>query len=177
MNEILIGVLFMITQVQPITESDFKAKRIQRSATFQVQAPIEKAFPLFGPIREREWAAGWEPEIIYSVSPEIEDHMIFKTSATLHDAEFYLWVLNSYRPDEHLVEYTVSTPQRVWFITVKCKPINAKTEVTVTYTYTGLTEEGHRINQLAIEKMYADNLKDWEEEINFYLATGKQLIR
>ena len=51
-----------------------------------------------------------------------------------------------------------------------------KTNVTVTYTYTGLTDEGNRKNKLAIEKIYANNLKDWEKAINRYLETGQQLV-
>jgi hypothetical protein len=38
-----------------------------------------------------------------------------------------------------------------------------------------LTEEGIQMNQAALGKMFAQNLKDWEEAINFYLATGKRL--
>jgi hypothetical protein len=177
MNEILISVVLMTNVAQPITQSDYKATRIQRSATFQVQTSVENAFPLFGPIREKEWAAGWDPEIIYSLSSEVEEHMVFRTKASMSDAASYLWIITTYRPDDNLIEYTVSTPKRIWFINVKCRPNNLKTDVTVTYTFTGLTEEGHNVNQLAMEKMYANNLKDWEEEINFYLSTGKQLIR
>jgi Polyketide cyclase / dehydrase and lipid transport. len=152
-----------------------KAERIQRTASFIVNTSIEKAFPLFGPVREKEWATGWEPEIIYSSHPEVEEHMIFKTKATTKEEDFYLWTLTQYRPKEYLVAYTVSTSLRIWFITVACADQNQNTKVTVTYSYTGLTEEGNRLNKLAIEKMYAQNLKDWEEAINYYLKTGKQL--
>jgi hypothetical protein len=154
---------------------DFKAERVERTATFTVNAPVDVAFPLFGPIKEKLWASGWEPEIVYSITNDVELQMIFKTKSSLGEPESYLWVINQYRPDEFLVEYTVSTTQRIWFITVKCDPEDAFTQVTVTYSYTGLTEEGNQLNRTALERMYAHNLTDWAEAINFYLKTGKQL--
>jgi hypothetical protein len=156
-------------------ETSQTAERIERSASFIVNAEIENTFPLFGPIREKEWAAGWEPQIIYSRSPKVEAHMIFKTAASNPDEKEYLWVVTQYRPADFFIEYKVSTFQRIWFITVSCKPQQEKTLVSVTYSYTGLTEAGNRINRQALEKMFADNLKDWEEAINYYLTTGKRL--
>lgn len=151
------------------------AKRIERSASFIVNANIEKAFPLFGPILEKEWCAGWEPEVIYSIHPEVELHMIFKTNASDPNEKEHLWVVTQYSQREHLIEYTVSTPLRIWFITVVCAAQNNATLVTVTYCYTGLTEEGADRNDAALNKMFAHNLNDWAEAINFYLATGKRL--
>lgn len=160
----------MITETYSQTE-----KRIERSASFIVNTNIEKAFPLFGPIREKDWCAGWEPEVVYSNHSEVEQHMIFKTTASDPKEKEYLWIITQYNPVDFLIEYTVSTPQRIWFITVVCKSLSEKTKVTVTYSYTGLTEEGLVINQAALEKMFAHNLKDWEEAINFYITTGKRL--
>jgi hypothetical protein len=156
------------------TISGFKSERIQKSASFVVNSLVEKAFPLFGPIREREWAAGWEPQIVFSTDPEVEEHMMFKTQGGFEGEMEYLWVLTQFRPNDFLLEYSVSTSNRVWFITVKCEPKNKHTKVTVTYSYTGLTEYGNQLNKIALDKMFLHNLKDWEEAINYYLATGQQ---
>jgi hypothetical protein len=154
----------------------FKAERVQKSASFVVNAVVEKAFPLFGPVREKEWAAGWEPQIIYSTDPLIEEHMVFKTKGAHKNEEEYLWTMTQFKPQDYFIEYTVSTANRIWFISVKCAPDGETTRVTVTYSYTGLTELGNQLNRAAIDKMYAHNLRDWEEAINFYLATGKQKL-
>lgn len=167
-------ILFLMIAMNTYAQNSFKAERIQRSASFTVNTTIEKAFPFFGPVREKEWAAGWEPQIVYSNHPEVEEHMIFKTSGVQHGESEFLWMLTQYKPETYFIEYTVSTPQRVWFITVQCKAAGKNTNVTVIYTYTGLTEQGNELNKRAIEKMYTDNLKDWEAEINYYLSTGKQ---
>jgi hypothetical protein len=153
----------------------FQAERVQRIASIIVNAPVETAFPLFGPIREKEWAAGWEPSILLSKDMLIEEHMIFQTKGQEGEGK-YTWAVTQFRPDIHLVEYTVFTSERIWFIRVVCESAGEKTKANVTYTFTGLTEEGNRRNKLAIEKMYVRNLKDWEEAINYYLETGKQLV-
>lgn len=148
--------------------------RIEQTASFLVKSAIGKTFPLFGPVREKEWAVGWEPELIYSQHPEVEEHMIFKTPGKLPDEQF-IWAVTQYRPDDFMIEYTVSAKDRIWFITVKCKPIGQNTQVTVTYSYTGFTEQAHQLNQKAIQKMYAHQLKDWEAAVNYYIETGKRL--
>jgi hypothetical protein len=148
--------------------------RIEQTESFLVKAQIEKAFPLFGPIREKEWAAGWEPEIIYANHTEVEEHMIFKTQAK-EQREQFIWAITQYRPDDFMIEYTVSATDRIWFITVTCQSLEQYTRVIVTYSYTGFTGQAHQLNQQACEKMFAHQLKDWEEAINFYLETGKRL--
>ncbi len=157
-----------------MAQTSFKAERVEKSASFAVNTTVDKVFPLFGPIREKEWAHGWEPQIVYSKNSEAEEHMVFKTKGRHPGEEDYLWLVTQLRPKDYFIEYTVSTSQRAWFISVKCRPGRNNTVVTVTYSFTGLSEEGNDLNQQALDKMYAHNLKDWQEEINYYLETGKQ---
>jgi hypothetical protein len=150
-------------------KTDFKAERISRTASFVVNAEIEKTFPLFGPVREMAWAEGWNPHLVYSETKDVEARMIFETPGRFEGEEKYTWIITQYFPQEYLIEYAVSTPERIWFITVQCEGFGNKTKTTVTYTFTGLTERGNKRNNEALSKMYADNLKDWEEAINSYL--------
>jgi hypothetical protein len=162
-----------ITNQEVLTE--FKTERIQRSASFVIHGKIKNVFPLFGPIREKEWAEGWEPEILYcSNDVLVEEHMIFQTKPADEDLK-YRWIITQYQPEKYLIEYTVSTQERVWFIRVGCEDKKENTMVTVTYTYTGLTADGNRKNEQALKRMYSNNLMDWEAAINHYLKTGKQL--
>jgi hypothetical protein len=170
--------LLALTQMRMIThaqksESDFKAERISRSSTITIHSSIDKVFPLFGPLLEKEWAVGWEPRVIYLDQENVAEHMIFQTKSQYDDD--YLWAVTQYEPQNFKIEYTVQTPGRVWFIRVQCTPENKQTSATVTYTYTGLTEKGNQHNKEALEKMFSRDLKDWEEAINYYLKTGKQL--
>jgi hypothetical protein len=148
------------------------SERISRTATIRVNAPLVKAFSLFGPVLEKEWAWGWNPEIIYSSSPLIEQKMIFRTRG---DEGFYTWIVTRYEPEHHLVEYVVQTSTRIWFITVSCRAVVDGTMATVTYTYTALSDEGHRSNESALNEMFRHDLKDWEEAISHYLETGEVL--
>ena len=154
---------------------EFKSERISQCASIDLQAPIEKVFPLFGPILEKVWAEGWDPEIIYSTSELVEEHMIFRTKSPHASEGLYTWVITKFDSDQHLIEYSVSTMNRIWFITVQCEALDSKTKATICYTYTGLTPEGNSMNKQALKKMYAHELKDWQEAINYYLEHGKQL--
>jgi hypothetical protein len=154
---------------------DFKSQRIERSSAFKVKATVEIVFPLFGPIKEKLWAAGWNPEIIYSTTQDVEERMVFKTVSSYREPEPYIWMISQYQPDKYLIAYTVSTSNRIWIVTVQCESEEDKTKVMVTYSYTGLTPEGNRINEIALKEMYEHNLTDWQEAINYYLETGSQM--
>jgi hypothetical protein len=148
------------------------AERISKTALIELRASIEKVFPLFGPIRETEWAYGWDPEIIFgNIDPE--EHMIFRTKAGYDDEKFYTWIVSQYSLAHHKIEYTVSTTQRIWVITVQCTAHGNGTKAMITYTYTSLTDTGAKRNEESLRNMFACDLKDWEEAINFYLNTGK----
>lgn len=164
--------MHMTTHAQK-TDPEFKAERISRLSTITIHSSIEKVFPLFGPLLEMEWAAGWEPRIIYLDQKNVAEHMIFQTKSQYGDD--YLWAVTQYEPQHFKIEYTVQTHGRIWFIRVQCVAQDNQTSATVTYTYTGLTEKGNQQNKEALEKMFSRDLKDWEEAINYYLKTGKQL--
>ncbi|MEW5818119.1 MAG: hypothetical protein AB1798_22360, partial [Spirochaetota bacterium] len=104
-------------------------------------------------------------------------HMVFNTQAHHGQESDFTWTVSKYHPDQAFIEYTVFTPERLWWITIQCYgDIGGETtEAEITYTYTGLTERGNAINVKALETMYRRELKDWEEAINHYLATAERL--
>jgi hypothetical protein len=156
----------MMTDIGATTKDEMVDRRVSRSAEIVLSAPVEDVFPLFGPIREKEWADGWNPEIVYSNDPLAEQGMIFRTKGIEED---YIWVLTRYMPERHFVEYTVHTSVRIWFIRVECKPAGSRTSATITYTYTALAGHATELNRSAIERMFEFDLKDWEDAINIYL--------
>jgi hypothetical protein len=164
----------MITNLHAVAQNLFKAERISKSSSFNVNGSVEDVFPLFGPIREKEWADGWDPEILFSHDKFVEEHMVFRTKAST-DEGFYHWTVTQYRPHEYFIEYTVCTVNRIWFISVNCVADNRSTKVTVGYTYTSLNAKGDEMNRAAVAKMFSDDLTDWRDAINYYLATGKML--
>jgi hypothetical protein len=157
--------------------SVFKSERISRTSTITLNAPLERVFPLFGPVREKEWAAGWEPQVLYSTTDFVEEHMVFKTRSHHGQEPDSTWTVSKYHSDQAFIEYTVFAPERLWWITIQCREdiVGETTEAEITYTYTGLAEKGNAINERALKTMYRRDLKDWEEAINHYLETGERL--
>jgi hypothetical protein len=154
----------------------FKLARISRTSNIALNAPLKKVFPLFGPMREKEWAAGWEPQVLFATT-DLEEHMVFQTQSHYGQEVDYTWTVSKYHPDQAFIEYTVFTPERIWWITIECSDGKTKetTKAKITYTYTGLTESGNATNEKAMAMMYRHDLKDWEAAINHYLETGKRL--
>lgn len=150
-------------------------ERISRSSEIILNDKIDMVFPLFGPVREMDWESGWKPEVIYTNDQLVEKGMIFKSQARFEGEQPYLWIITQYRPSEYLIEYTVSSSDRVWFICIQCEPIGMKTRANVSYTFTSLNEHGATLNKIALEQMYSRNLQDWEEALNYYLKTGTAL--
>ncbi|HYG17912.1 MAG TPA: hypothetical protein VD816_03245 [Ohtaekwangia sp.] len=151
-------------------------KRISAAATIALNGTVVNVFPLFGPVREKAWADGWDPEMLFAPSDEPEERMIFRTKSAFSEEDYYTWIITQYRPAEGLIEYTVSTQNRIWFIRVQCDAAAAHTRAMISYTYTALNDLGEMLNRHALDKMFARNLKDWEEAINHYLVTGNKLI-
>lgn len=156
--------------------STFKSKRISKTSRIILNALLNRVFPLFGPIKEKEWAAGWEPQILYSTT-EMEERLVFQTQSPHGPEPVFTWTISRYQPDQAFIEYTVFTSERLWWITIQCREGNGggTTAAEITYTYTGLNEKGNAINEIALAAMYRRDLKDWEEAINHYLETGARL--
>ena len=157
--------------------SNFQAQRISQTRRIKLNAALPIVFPLFGPITEKLWVPGWNPEIVFLDKEAIAEHMIFRTPPRFEKEPPYTWILSKYAPEQALVEYTVFTPERLWTITVQCEAGDSAqtTHADVTYSYTGLSEQGNALNEKALQAMYANDLKDWEEAINYYLRTGEML--
>jgi hypothetical protein len=156
--------------------ADFKSARISKTRAITLNAPLEKVFPLFGPVKEKGWAAGWEPHLIYGAT-DLEEHMVFQTQSHHGQEPDSIWTVSRYHPEQSFIEYTVFAPERIWWIAIECSEGKGRETTTakITYTYTGLTERGNAINEKAMATMYRHDLKDWEIAINHYLKTGKRL--
>jgi hypothetical protein len=119
----------------------FKAEKISREATIRLNGNFEQVFPLFGPVREKDWADGWDPQILLSEADNIEEHMVFQTPAHLEDEDgVYTWTVSKFVPQEGQIEYTIFADVRLWWITILClePPDGGHCEATITYTFVGL---------------------------------------
>jgi len=155
---------------------EFSSKQISKSATIQLNGGIEIVFPLFTPLGEIKWVPGWSPEFLFPESGTLKENLVFKTKSSNSVEEVFNWITSYLNKEEHLVVYTVFTSNRVWTIKVRCEAHGTEqTKAEISYTFTGLNETGNALNEKALEKMYASDLKDWEAAINYFLTTGKCL--
>ena len=165
-------------KAQTMNSVRFSAERVSKTATITVNGTIEQVFILFGAFEERKWANGWNPELIFPATETMGEGTTFRTRGHGHGEAAFLWIVSKYEIEKHLVQYLVSTENRYWTITIQCTPgAGNKTLATVTYTFTGLNESGNEINHHSLAAMYHENLADWQEEINYYLANGKLKLR
>lgn len=151
--------------------TDFKSKKVSKTATILLNGSIENVFPLFNPIEEQKWEPAFIPQFIYPSDETVQEGMSFKTGGHGDETE-YLWIITKYDQSKHLIQYLVSTSNRYWTITVKCSESgdkSAPTSANITYTYYALNETGIQMNSKSLERMYSRELKDWEEAINTYL--------
>ena len=160
------------------TEANVPSKMISNTASIVLDAPLQEVFPLFGPIEERKWADGWNPEVVFSETATADERMVFRPRMD-HDSRptESLWVVSKYSAKDAVIEYTIFAPGRMGWIAVRCASHagGTQTRATVAYSFLGLTEAGRAANTKALNRIFADNLKDWEVAINHYLKTGECL--
>jgi hypothetical protein len=171
----LVGILLssgnLVNAQQPGTRESFTAKRVNRSATILLNGGIDNVFFLFEPEPEKKWADGWNFDIIYSRSGNAEEFMMFQTAG--HGDDKALWIITKYDKHEKIIQYTVTDPAYVTVITITCSKVtDHTTDVTISFAMTGLNDNGNKQIDVLITHMYQDNMKDWEEAINYYLANG-----
>lgn len=149
--------------------AEFTPSRIDRTASITLNAPPDQVFPLFGPVREAEWAAGWSPRIAYSVSPLAdEEGAVFVTS---HPGEpDTTWIVVRFDPQECLVEYARVTPgQSAVRVIIRCQPApGGRTTARVTYQVTTLAGGAYHF----AEMHYPEEMAHWETAINHALAAA-----
>ncbi len=159
-----------------MSNENFTAQRFSKTASITIYANIETVFPLFGAFEEKKWADGWSPVLVYPSSEEITEGLTFKTVGHVHGEKENTWVITKYDSANHFIQYFIIAANRYLTITVQCSGADANlTNATITYSFTGLSDEGNEISQHILSKMYMHNLTDWEEAVNYYLQTGKTL--
>jgi hypothetical protein len=109
-----------------------------RSFTFDLPATVADATPLFGPVREREWAPEWAPRFLHPASPAQRDGAIFTTTGHTGTR---VWVVTEYDPKAGRVAYLVTDPGfLVTEITISVVASGERTSrATVSYRRSALT--------------------------------------
>jgi hypothetical protein len=149
---------------------NFKAEQYVQSASIDLNGNIDRVFPLFTPLGEKNWAEGWDPHLIFPSSGEMQEGLIFQTPDHVHGAPPLIWVVSRYNVSDHRIQYIITSAIRVTIISVTCTASGKNsTNAKISYELIGLSPEGNELSHHLIGKLFATNLKDWETAINTYL--------
>jgi hypothetical protein len=138
---------------------------------FGVDLPVDRALPLFGAVRERDWAPGWSPEVRWPAPAVDREGMVFSVA---HGDRTAIWVNTALDPVARRVQYVYVIPEVVaTVITVRLTPHDGGTHVAVRYERTALTTRANPI----VEHMAASDRSAgpvWEQQIRQYLSGAKE---
>ena len=133
---------------------------------------VSDVTPLFGPVREAEWAPDWSPRFIHPVQGVQREGVVFTTSPG--DGRDRLWMLTTYDVRNGRVEYVVVTPAfTANEIKIRVIPDREKhCKATITYRRSALTPEGNE-EVVKLNAHWAEEQRiHWETAINETLAKG-----
>ena len=140
-----------------------------QSFTIGLNGSVADVTPLFGPVREAEWAPEWSPRFIHPAQGGQEEGAVFTTSGHSGDR---LWLLTTYDATKGRVEYVVVTPSLVASeIKIRVVPDGKQhCRATIIYRRSALVPEGNE----EVAKLDSNWAKEqqihWEEAMNKALA-------
>jgi hypothetical protein len=143
-----------------------------QSFTIALKASVAEVTPLFGPVREAEWAPSWAPRFFHPPEGAQREGVVFATATS--NGNERVWLLTAYDVKQGRVEYVFVTPgfsaneieiQVVADGDRQCK-------ATIRYRHSALSPEGNE----EVEKLdthWAQQQRiHWETAINSVLAKG-----
>ena len=93
----------------PLSQSQTRV-HAEASITFDLEAAPAVVLPLFGPVREAEWAHGWSPVMLYPTGNRQMAGSVFTTDDKSTDV---VWILTRFDERALEVDYVQVLP-KVW---------------------------------------------------------------
>jgi hypothetical protein len=154
--------------------SDTTLQRASRAGTQTWNAPPERVLPLLTPLGEKAWAVGWEPQMRYQAPGNGEGTLFVVRS---HGGGETIWVLQTFDAVQLRVAYVhVSPGALVVELSLHLTALpEGRTRADVRYTFTALSAVGNARIEENSEPHFADFMRDWERELNYFLQTGRKL--
>ena len=156
-------------------ERGFRGRVVEQTHAILLDGDPDEVFALFGPVREADWAADWNPEIVAGDGHTPERGCVFRT---YHDDRGEtIWLLAGLDRDERWIEYVRVTPlSDLAEITIRVdQPEPGRSRAEVTYRIVGLTVDANHYVDGFTEARYAALIDEWATAINHYRTTGERL--
>jgi hypothetical protein len=144
----------------------------QRTQSFTIilKGSAPDVTPLFGPVREAEWAPDWKPHFLRPPEGAQGEGVVF-TTATSNGKE-RLWLLTAYDVKEGRVEYVIVTPGfTAKEVKIRVNPDgDRQCKATITHRHSAITAEGNEeVHKL--DAHWAEQQRvHWETAINSVLT-------
>ena len=151
-----------------------RPRRVTRSYVQTIEGTPAEIMPLYCPVREAEWCAGWDPIVVYSMSGVVESDCVFVTGdGTVESA----WFVTRYDPAAGRVEMVKHTPAVTFVkLSISLETITGTTTcATISYSLTALSSAGDRALEVFTAESYTTMMQAWEKAMNHYLQTGELL--
>ncbi len=135
------------------------ATPVTQIGSFHLDAPRSRVFPLFTAEGERDWARGWNPEILSGVA---QRGSAFRTKSD--DGRETVWIVTDYAPNEGRVSYArAALGSNIGLVDVVCADSAAGgTDVSVRYTLTPLSEPGRAfVADFLTPEHYSEMIEEW----------------
>ena len=147
-------------------------KTLTRHTTFDVSAPPERVFPLLCPVREYDWIATWECEMVHSESGVAEEDCIF---CTRFSDEPMTWIVSRYEPPTR-IEFSCVVPD-LYAMRLKIALAGhaASTRLEWTRRWLSLGPAGEAWIEERTEAEYDKAMTMLRDSLCHYLATGDML--
>jgi hypothetical protein len=143
-----------------------------QSFTIKLNGSVAEVTPLFGPVREAEWAPSWKPHFIHSPGGAQRDGTVFTSSSSSGNER--LWLLTTYDVNQGRVEYVfIALGFTANEIKIHVIPDGEKhSKATITYRHSALAPNGNA-EVAKLDANWAEQQRiHWESAINSVLAKG-----
>lgn len=143
--------------------------RVERSYTQKLLGKPDTIFPLLCPVREAEWAEGWDPRAVFTKSGFAERDCVFTTG---DQDPHSIWIITSFDLNNHRLEIVKVTPgMTVGRIEIKLSENDAGgTDAEVCYMYTAISSEGESFVRDYSEEFFQGFMKLTESALNDFLV-------
>jgi len=149
-----------------------KPNRATHTYRQRLHAQPTKVFPLLCPVRETEWADGWDPELVISSSGVAERDCVFVTPDKSGKA---IWYITRHEPETWFVEMLKILPGvTACRLNIQLSENGSECFADVTYSHTSIGPAGDEFIANFTAEYYQKFMQAWEKELNDFLKAGSK---